>query len=357
MKKILYIVSAMLPVLASVSCNKIPQSERNDLFVPADSNPAENSPVVEGAWKIDTVVTGAVYKKFAGVDHEVTEKNQIVNVMEIDLTNPRLHVKFHYGNIDGLRATDKVFGVKRDEEGAICCVNATYETGSVYIRTDYTNYMTIADEKINGTNVRQWKSEACVTSDGDSDVRIEYTAPAEENDYIAQRHAYDLMTDRPNLFSSAPMLVSGGNPVGETFIERMIASKLYGGSEGMDRKQIEKLAYENPIRHQGVEHPRTVVALTSDKKLLLITIDGRWNAAVGMSAKEITQFIMHHFPTITDALNMDGGGSTCMCVLGRGDATNYVVNYPSEDNVFDHQGIRGVPTHFYVTWDDPAKDE
>ena len=353
MKRIIYPLLTVLLLSLAAGCNKVPLKERNDRFVPDDTNPAENAPVVEGEWKIDTIVKGAVWKKFAGVDRVVTEQNQIVNVMEIDLTNPRFHVKMHYGNVDGLRATDQVFSNKRANEGAICCINGAYEAASCYIRTDYTTYCNIESEVIPNTRVRQWKSEACITSDGDRDVRIEYTAPAEENDYLAQRAAYDRMSDRPNIFSSAPMLVSGGEHVGETFVDRMIATPYYSGTPGMSQSQIERLDYENPIRHQGVTHPRTVVALTSDHKFLMITIDGRWNAAKGMSAKQVTQFITHHFPLITDALNMDGGGSTCMCILGRGDATNNVVNYPAQDDTFDHLGIRSVNSHFYVTWDAP----
>lgn len=359
MKRYLLLILACTLSYAA-GCNKIPQKERNDRFVPEDTNPAENAPIVEGDWKIDTIVKGAVWKKFAGVDRVVTKENQIVNVMEIDLTNPSLHVKLHYGNSDsgdGLRATDQVFSHKRIDEGAICCINGAYEAESVYIKTNWFTHQNINSSVIPDTRVRQWKSEGCITSDRDQDVRIEYTAPAEENDYLAARAAYDRMTDKSDLFSSAPMLVSKGEPVGESFIDRMIDSGLYGGKKGMSQTEIERLAYENPIRHQGVRHPRTAVAVTSDKKFLMITIDGRWNAAAGMTAKEVTQFIVYHFPLITDAINMDGGGSTCMCILGRGDASNNVVNYPAQDDTFDHLGIRSVNSHFYVTYDAPVPEE
>ena len=356
MKRIYIIGAAVLALVLADGCNKIPLKQRNDRFVPEDTNPAENAPVIEGEWKIDTIVKGAVWKKFAGVDRVVTEENQIVNVMEIDLTNPRFHIKLHYGNSDtgdGIRATDQVFSNKRSSEGAICCINGTYEAASVYIRTNWLTHQNIESSVIPDTSVRQWKNDGCISTDQNTDVRIEYTAPAEDNDYLAARAAYDRMSDRPDLFSGAPMLVSGGEHVGETFIDRMIASGKYGGSPGMSQSQIERLAYENPIRHQGVAHPRTAVALTSDHKFLMITIDGRWNAAKGMTAKQVTQFITYHFPLITDALNLDGGGSTCMCILGRGDATNNVVNYPAQDNTFDHLGIRSVNSHIYVTWDAP----
>ncbi|MBO7510622.1 MAG: phosphodiester glycosidase family protein, partial [Bacteroidales bacterium] len=98
-------------------------------------------------------------------------------------------------------------------------------------------------------------------------------------------------------------------------------------------------------------------ALINDRKFLMITIDGRWNSAVGMTADEVTRFILHHFPTITHALNLDGGGSNCMCILGRGDASNNVVNYPTDNGTFDHLGVRSVNSHIYVTYEPPAPDE
>ena len=52
---------------------------------------------------------------------------------------------------------------------------------------------------------------------------------------------------------------------------------------------------------------------------------------------------------------MDGGGSTCMCVLGRGEPTNNVVNYPCDDLPdYTHFGVRSVNSHFYITYDGPT---
>ena len=47
-----------------------------------------------------------------------------------------------------------------------------------------------------------------------------------------------------------------------------------------------------------------------------------------------------------DALNLDGGGSTTLWMSGAPD--NGVVNYPSDNKMFDHEGERKVPNIFYV---------
>ena len=37
-----------------------------------------------------------------------------------------------------------------------------------------------------------------------------------------------------------------------------------------------------------------------------------------------------------------------MCVKGYGDKTTHVVNYPTDNEVFDHTGERSVTSHIYV---------
>lgn len=80
------------------------------------------------------------------------------------------------------------------------------------------------------------------------------------------------------------MLIDNNDPVGLNFT---------GNVEGMD---LNKLDYEDFRRHQGVRHPRTAVALTEHKKLLLITVDGRSTQAAGMSANELTRFLLTSAP-------------------------------------------------------------
>jgi len=68
-------------------------------------------------------------------------------------------------------------------------------------------------------------------------------------------------------------------------------------------------------------HPRTAVGF-NERKLYLVTVDGRQEASVGMSLSELTGLMREL--GCTEALNLDGGGSTEMWVRGR------VVNRPSD---------------------------
>ena len=66
-----------------------------------------------------------------------------------------------------------------------------------------------------------------------------------------------------------------------------------------------------------------------------------------MNARELTKFLVKYFNP-QYALNMDGGGSTTMVVEGHGDPNTHVVNYPTDNNVFDHSGERAVSSHFVI---------
>jgi len=73
-------------------------------------------------------------------------------------------------------------------------------------------------------------------------------------------------------------------------------------------------------------HPRTMVGLTGSGHLLFVVVDGRQPGyAEGMSLFELRA--LARSLGCTDALNLDGGGSTTMVIAGEG--SNGVVNRPS----------------------------
>jgi len=73
-------------------------------------------------------------------------------------------------------------------------------------------------------------------------------------------------------------------------------------------------------------HPRTMVGITAKGHLLFVVVDGRQPGyADGMSLFELRA--LARSLGCTDALNLDGGGSTTLYITGYG--TNGVVNKPS----------------------------
>jgi exopolysaccharide biosynthesis protein len=85
-------------------------------------------------------------------------------------------------------------------------------------------------------------------------------------------------------------------------------------------------------------HPRTCIGSTRDGKLLLLTLDGRSDQAAGMTLTKLTDLMISL--KCTDAVNLDGGGSTTMWI--RGKPWRGVVNMPSDNKIFDHEGERPV---------------
>ncbi|MEP6848791.1 MAG: phosphodiester glycosidase family protein [Acidobacteriota bacterium] len=83
-------------------------------------------------------------------------------------------------------------------------------------------------------------------------------------------------------------------------------------------------------------HPRTAAAILRDGKLLLVTIDGRSESSGGIGLADLASLLLEF--GATDAMNLDGGGSTTMYLDGK------VVNHPS-----DKEGERAVSDALVVT--------
>ena len=92
-------------------------------------------------------------------------------------------------------------------------------------------------------------------------------------------------------------------------------------------------------------HNRTAVGVRGDGTVLLVVADGRFkDSAAGLSLPELQQIL--RWLGCRDALNLDGGGSTTL-YLNIGDYQG-VVNCPSDNGRFDHEGERGVSNAILV---------
>ena len=87
-------------------------------------------------------------------------------------------------------------------------------------------------------------------------------------------------------------------------------------------------------------HPRTAIGATQDHKtLILLVVDGRQKHSVGMTGKDMQKVFLEF--KAWDAINFDGGGSTCMTIEGLG-----VVNKPSDGQPrhnYNHLGFFAQP--------------
>ena len=93
------------------------------------------------------------------------------------------------------------------------------------------------------------------------------------------------------------------------------------------------------------KHPRSAAGVTSDGKLILVTVDGRQSISTGISLQDLA-LLMKRLGAV-NAINLDGGGSTTLSVKG------FLINSVSEGDerpvadallVYAHQPIcPGIP--------------
>ena len=89
-------------------------------------------------------------------------------------------------------------------------------------------------------------------------------------------------------------------------------------------------------------HPRSVMGMDADGGVWLVVVDGRFpGKAEGMTIAELTDLCGKL--GLTEAINLDGGGSSTLWTLPAG-----VLNHPSDNGQFDHEGQRIVPNAVVV---------
>lgn len=279
----------------------------------------------EKGWSTKEIAPGLVYREFQGTE-PASGAAQHVFIADWDMSVPGFALKFNYS------PTSIVTSKVMKDKGAVVAMNAAYEPESVVLKVDGAVISMMPNNKIMTTPAPNWKSEGSVCLDGDK-VKISYDGKG--LDLGGQRRFYSSCT-ASGIFTSAPMLIDDYQPVGESF------AGYYSDRE------IESFNYEDPRRHQGVRHPRTAVAITADNHFLMVVVDGRRpGISEGMSARELTRFLKSNFNP-RYALNMDGGGSSTLCVEGLGDPNTHVVNYPTGNKRYDHAGERYLYSHFYL---------
>lgn len=316
MKTILYSITLAVSLLFYSGCKKPLDNSLYDNLLPEVNEPlpvVTNRTLKETAgWNIDSLDKGLIHYNYASL-YQSLSAQEIINVVEVDLNNPDYEIEIVYG-------TDSLSNVARNA-GAVAGINGTYELDASFIKINgaVKSQVTLAPG-----HLRYWKHEGAFSFGAGTVPGIAYGT-----------NAGYLTSSAPNIISGAPMLISKNQPVGETFT---------GDVSGLN---LNTLDYEDYRRHQGVRHPRTAVAITEDNKLLLVTVDGRWTQSAGMSAKEMTQFFKRYFAP-SDALNIDGGGSTAMYIKDSKVSTTGIVNYPTDNDVFNHYGQRRVSSFIIV---------
>ena len=89
-------------------------------------------------------------------------------------------------------------------------------------------------------------------------------------------------------------------------------------------------------------HPRTAIGTDDEGYIYLVVIDGRFKGQADGASIFETAFICHLLG-MTDAINLDGGGSSALWAEETG-----VISHPRDNKKFDHEGERVVPNLIVV---------
>jgi exopolysaccharide biosynthesis protein len=249
--------------------------------------------VVNAKWDKEKIGEGVTLKTF-WFQNSLFNSNQFVSVLEV---KKKKKYEFDLGYDPKKLITTSDFG---EQANAIASLNGTFfdisNGGSVdYIKS---NGEVINENRLskNGKRAIHQKS-ALVINKGKLGIAKWNGSPNWEKTLLAD----DIMV-------SGPLLI-------------------------MDKSE-EKLDTANTFNK--TRHPRTAVAITKNKRVLLITVDGRNANSAGMSLFELSKLM--RWMQAEDAINLDGGGSTTLWVNnGTG-----VVNHPTDNKKWDHEGQRKV---------------
>ena len=287
--------------------------------------------------------------------------HQNVFVVDIDLNRKDYEVKI-------VRSKDELCTSEAYAAyGAYAAINAGYERANIAERDNAYYYPSTGKKDLypNGyraatmendevvTGVANWKSQGTFYCDGVRGIEIAFDAwdPAKgkggsQNPPVKSpqdmRLFYNYYTgDKSGFISSSSMLIADYWRTGGLFQNtwyRPASNNSTTYLYGLDANPSLYNA-EHPWRHQRSLYPRTAVALNSDNHLLLFVCDGKYPDAVGgvgMSCGWVQDFLYTYFNPQW-ALNLDGGGSSTMCVAGSDASSEKVVNYPNDN----YTGKRG----------------
>lgn len=250
-------------------------------------------------WVSEEIADGVTWKKYQGSD--LNNARLSINLIEVDLNRANIGMKLAYDQTTLTQTSDFA-----EKYHAIAAIN-----GSFFNRE-------------NGRSVVYLKEDEELVARGASGRDV-YT----ENGGIGWNSDFQpLIMERPengwenvnisNILTAGPLLI-----------------------------------FENALRdfrddafHQN-RHPRTAVGITENNHLLLVTVDGRSFQSYGMTIPELAQFFSELGANY--AINLDGGGSSAMWIHnGVG-----VVNYPSDNFEFDHNGERPVSNALLIIKREP----
>lgn len=256
--------------------------------------------VVSAIWETSVSPEGIIHKRASFPS--LYQGHQYVNLVEIPSK-----CKLHYG----ISASDKMKGTSliAQENNAVAAINGSFYNMQ---KGNSVCYFRIGKEVIDTTSTDEFRMRVTgAVHTHKRKLRILPWTPAIERKYHKRKGT---------ILASGPLLMKDGKTcMWQDCDSSFIATK----------------------------HPRSALFVTKDKRTIFITVDGRSPGhAEGVSIPELAHLI--RILGGQDALNLDGGGSTTLWTKEHG-----VLNSPSDNRKFDHEGERKVSNIIFVTKNNP----
>ncbi|MEH6307550.1 phosphodiester glycosidase family protein [Olivibacter sp. CPCC 100613] len=254
---------------------------------------ADSIAVVSKEWKATPIQKGITWKQ--GHFDKLFESQQEINFVEINLKKYRKKMKLA-ADPKELKKTSQF----ASEVDALVAINGGFfdmKNGgaSDYVKVDH-QVVNRKKKKTDRVNAVLLISKKAIKIQADSAINYEQSKV-------------------PNILLSGPLLIQRG-------LDATLADNAFNKNR----------------------HPRSAIAITGKKKLILLVVDGRNKLAAGMNLSELTQTL--RWLGAKQAMNLDGGGSSTLYIKGA--TENSIVNYPCDNKQFDHEGQRSVANIIYL---------
>lgn len=284
-----------LPAFGQTATHSVQNGEGKDLAHRLMDR-TDSLAIVHANWNTHKIARKSKLYTFHFTAKKLFAANQYISFIEVKKS--KRAPAFSIANEPKIKKTTGTFG---EEHQAVAAINGTFfdvaNGGSVdFIKIDgiVTNQNVLTKQ---GKRARHQEA-AIVIDNGFINLKTWDQAPNWENT-LAEK---DVMVSGPMLF-------------------------LNGLNQELDTTSFTR-----------ARHPRTAIGLKANGNVILLTVDGRQENSAGMSLPELCKTM--RWLGCTSAINLDGGGSTTLWVAGYGD--NGVVNFPSDNKKWDHEGSRKV---------------
>ena len=249
--------------------------------------------IVTKKWDTIQIKPGVIWKK--GHFTNLFQSQQEINFVEIDFKECGCKLAIAADSIKLKKTSQFAF-----ESQAIVAINGGFfdinNGGGV-------DFIKVNGATINKTRIKKPRANAMLT------ITKQFI------NIVPAKTIYFNDKNIPNVLLSGPLLIEKGKSI-----------------------ELDKNSFNDN------RHPRSSVALTEENRLLLLVVDGRNRLAEGMRLHELTKVL--RWLGASNAMNLDGGGSSSLYIQAA--TKTGIVNHPSDNKKFDHDGERHVANILYL---------